>query len=156
MNAFSVGDSAKIEIQRLISSSGCKEAVISLSDVGSVDLADEAKLAILDGDESELNEIRERAVREVREGQQPFSVVAAAYERRDCAPDDLTEISGLPFAMTVPMREALRNYTLLYENGEFMLQSPEEIVSSLRTVKNAQNKIPYSTQKSAESPCLRG
>lgn len=135
MNAFSVSESAKLEIQRIIESSGCQDPVISLSDVGSIELPDEAKLAILNGDETELKGIRERALREDREGQQPLSVVADAYERRDCAPNDVTEISGLPFAMTVPMREALRNYTLIYEKGEFMLQSPEEKVRSLRSVK---------------------
>ena len=38
MSAFSLNESAKSEIQRILQSSGCQDPVVSLSDIGPVDL----------------------------------------------------------------------------------------------------------------------
>lgn len=136
MNTFSLSDPARLEIQRILQSSGCKDPVITLSDIGPVNLPDSTKAELLEGvNDVKLEAIRELLEKQVRQNQQSGIVVATAYERSQCASKDLTEISGLPFAMTAPMREALRDYALIYVAGEFMLQSSEETVPNLRSVK---------------------
>lgn len=135
MSEFSLSESAKSQIQRILQSSGCQDPVITLSDVGSVDIPADAQAALMNAKSVETQELRDLVLRQVREGRQPDVVVATAYERRECAPEDLTEISGVPFVMTMPMREALRDYSLVCVNGEFMLQGPDELVPNLRSVK---------------------
>ena len=100
MSAFSLSESAKPQIRRILESSGCQDPVVTLSDVGPVDLPDDARAALMNAESAEPQELRDLVLRQVREGQQPDVVVATAYERRECAPEDLTEISGVLFAMT--------------------------------------------------------
>ncbi len=136
MKPFSLSSAAKAEITRVIKASGCREPVITLSDSASLDLPDGLQSAVAKGmSDAEFQKVKRLAEDGVLGSHSSGSISVSVFEKAECRPEDLSEIDGLILAMTVPMREALRDYCLTYTSGRFMLEGPDEVVASLRSVK---------------------
>lgn len=136
MIAFSISEAARTEIREIIRTSGRKDSVVALIDDATLDLTDDVKGALLKGiAEGKLDEVKPLVENEFNESTAASRLLVAAYEREECNPAQLCEIDGIPFAMPIALREALRDYTLTYVNGEFLLESPDETVANLRSVR---------------------
>jgi hypothetical protein len=137
MSAFSINETALAEILRIFRRSKCREPVARLyerADPGP--LPDDFKAALRGGTKSqeELSTMAKKHFEEVRD-QLKFSLMVADSERADYPPEDLIEINGITFAMAAPVREALREYCLTFEDGNFILRSADDMARNLRSVK---------------------
>jgi len=139
MSTFSISEEARVEIGVIVGESGCRDPVITLRDSATLDLPDALKSAAIRGmTEAESKEVQRRA-EQLFEDQDASSISVEVFEREECRPEDLSEISGFTLAMTVQMRGALGEYCLKYTGGRFMLESPDEVVFNLRSVKTLMN-----------------
>lgn len=136
MSTFSISETARAEIGNILMTSECEDAVVALVDDTTLHLTTDAKAVLLKGmSEGRLDGARSLVENEFNENSEVSRLLVAAHERQKCNPVQLCEIDGIPFAMPIALREALHDYTLIYVKGEFMLQSPEETVANLRSVK---------------------
>lgn len=137
MGTFSISESARSEIRRIIEASGCRSPVISLGESGpELEVPPTLKAAILRGvSDSEFGEMKQLVEKQFIEKRELATITVGAYERAECRSEDLIEVGEFTLAMTVPMREALSAYCLTYTGGQFMLESADEVVASIRSVK---------------------
>lgn len=137
MTTFSINDKALEEIRQIIGESGCIDPVVTLSETAPVNVHDGTKAAFRAGmNEKELQTMAARIDKEFPEETLVYSLAVGTFERKECRPEDLMEICGVAFAMPIYLRDALREYCLIFEAGQFLLQSADETASNLRSIKS--------------------
>src|SRR5690349_21203460 len=117
--AFSLSQAAVNEIRSRLNRSHESSPVASLQDQAPapVSLADVIDRADPDHRLALARDEYARLESELR-----FRVAVAVYASSECRPQDLIEISGVPFVMPREMLAFFASCSLEYENGSFLLR----------------------------------
>jgi hypothetical protein len=127
MKNFSISESALLEVQRLLGRTDSQDAVAYLYEHGYAGSSfDDINSQYVEGKLS-LENMKSLVTERFAAGSVSFKygLEIVMTKRTNFQPDDLCQINGVTFAVKKEVAEALWEYCLMFEDGEFFFRGPD-------------------------------
>ncbi len=141
MKTFSINKEALKKIQSILDKNYYSDQVAALVDMSTPgQLMGDIKKKFLEGkNQDDLVPVVRKRFEEVKD-QLRYRLMVVVYEKKAIYSEELIDINGIPFAMSVNTRKVLQNYCLTFEDGVFLLRSTNHVAKNLQTAINKHGK----------------
>ena len=130
--ALSLDNSAVIAITKMITQSGCLDAVAVIGNsTQMMDMPEELYSALNSGDKQLAYSAAQQEFDRTSE-QLKWFLEVSIYEKETCLKEDFLLVDGIEFELPLFLREFLQEVCLFYENEEFVLRNREGVVVNLQ------------------------
>lgn len=136
MASFSITESARAELRRIVTASGCCDPVLTMADAAEpLELDEATRRALLSGSPEEKHKAALSLSETLVPNKWKWRLAVGAFERGECRAQDLFQQDEFTFAMLAEIQAALVGYTLVFESTHFELRSDNDVAQSLMGVK---------------------